>query len=77
MEDVVPPRLTEGGLVVSSPLASLTNDTLRMIKVENVAVGTRTERTLADVTGPGSVKSLTEPACTTGDSLCWCILHDQ
>jgi hypothetical protein len=58
MEDVVPPRLTEGGLVVSSPLASLSSDKLRIIKVENVAVGTRTERTLADITGPGSVKSL-------------------
>ena len=43
---------------MSSPLASLSADKLRMIKVENVTVATRSERTLADITGPGSVKSL-------------------
>ncbi len=43
---------------MSSPLASLSGDKLRLTKVENVAVATGTERTLLDVTGPGSVKSL-------------------
>src|SRR5436309_1259723 len=49
---------SRGGLVVSSPLASLSGDKLRMVKVENVSVATRTERTLVDLTGPGTVKSL-------------------
>jgi hypothetical protein len=43
---------------VSSPLASLSGDKLRMARIENVAVATRTERTLVDLTGPGAVKSL-------------------
>jgi hypothetical protein len=43
---------------MSSPLASLSSDKLRMVKVENVSVATGAERTLADLTGPGSVKSL-------------------
>jgi hypothetical protein len=43
---------------VSSPLASLSVDKLRLAKVENVSVATGTERTLLDATGPGTVKSL-------------------
>jgi hypothetical protein len=43
---------------MSPPLASLSADKLHLAKVENVAVATRTEWALLDVTGPGTVKSL-------------------
>jgi hypothetical protein len=28
-------------------------------------------------TSSATMTALTEPACTTGDSLCWCVLYYQ